>query len=165
MNKPQMTPRLPIFVFGTLLPDCGNDRVWRGLAEAQHSGLATIQNHRLVSNGSFPYCLPSPGDVTTGALIYPFDDCYDQALTKMDRLEGVPRHYNRKSIVVATPEGLVNAWYYIPEDWRAYSDLQPVFNNSWVQRRRLLPAGNDMWADEADFRESQATERTEVESW
>jgi len=165
VNTPKMKPELPIFVFGTLIPDSGNDRVWRGLAEAQDVGVATINDHRLVSNGSFPYCLPSPGDVTTGALIHPFAHCYEEALIKMDRLEGVPRHYNRKSIVVTTPERLVHAWYYIPEDWRAYSTLEPVFNNNWLQRNRLLPAGNDTWADEADFRESQANERTEVESW
>lgn len=122
---------LPFFVFGTLRPGYGNDRTWRGLAHDAYDDEATIADHRLVSNGGFPYCLPAEGETTTGTLIVPFPDCYETARIAMDSLEGFPRHYNRKTVAVTTPDGIITAWYYIPDDWEYYEGLRPVPGNNW----------------------------------
>ena len=113
----------PVFVFGTLRPGHGNSRTWQGVAHPAHDGEATIADHRLVTNGGFPYCLPAEGETTTGTLIVPFPENYELAMHYMDSLEGFPLHYNRKTIEVTTPLGTVTAWYYIPDDWSYYANL------------------------------------------
>lgn len=124
---------LPVFVFGTLRPGAGNDRTWHGLAEPRHDGECWVDDHRLVSNGSFPYCLPSKGDRSIGCLIVPHPHLYAVAVRQMDMLEGVPHHYTRQTVAVTTPDGVVMAWYYIPENWMAYADYRRVVNNDWSQ--------------------------------
>lgn len=126
---------LPFFVFGTLRPGYGNDRTWQGLAHDLHDDEVTLADHRLVSNGSFPYCIPAEGQTTTGTLIVPFAEKYMQAQHAMDMLEGFPRHYNRKSCAVTTPDGVIMAWYYIPDDWQHYEGLRMVPGNNWRNAR------------------------------
>ena len=133
--RQQVTPELPVFVFGTLRPGYGNDRTWQGVAYAVHDGEATIADHRLVTNGGFPYCLPAEGETTTGCLIVPHTADYQDAMTYMDGLEGYPRHYNRQQIDVETPIATVRAWYYIPDDWAYYENLRPVTGNDWANAR------------------------------
>ena len=112
-------PRLPIAVYGTLRPGCGNDRLWHGLAEARYDGDVELRGFMLVSNGGFPYLLADDGSVTVGALIEPAADEYEYVLRRMDGLEGYHpgsrhNHYERVHVVVHTPEGPVLAWTYVP---------------------------------------------------
>lgn len=129
---------LPVFVFGTLRPGNGNARLWQHTGHAKHDDEAVIANHRLVSNGYFPYCIPSEGDTTTGTLIYPNDPTHTwrRMINDMDILEGVPVHYTRQMIGVHTPDGEVTAWYYIPTDWHTYNGYEPVPFNNWTHRVR-----------------------------
>ncbi len=155
----------PVFVFGTLRPGHGNSRTWQGVAHPAHDGEATIADHRLVTNGGFPYCLPAEGETTTGTLIVPFPENYELAMHYMDGLEGYPLHYNRKTIEVTTPLGTVTAWYYIPDDWSYYANLAPVPGNDWNKRgprRDPLAMREPSWSSYEDWAESRAQEEMET---
>jgi gamma-glutamylcyclotransferase (GGCT)/AIG2-like uncharacterized protein YtfP len=102
----------PIFVFGTLRPGHGNDRLWRGRARDQYDGDCYVTGFRLVGRG-FPYPIPEEGAETVGALIVPEPEQYELVLAWMDDLEGVPHHYTRDLVVVTTPEGYRVAWMYV----------------------------------------------------
>lgn len=130
--------RLPVFVYGTLRPDFGNARILEGSAFAKYDGKSRIDNHRLVSNGGFPYCIPAEGSTTYGCLIVPFADEYDRVLRHMDALEGVPLHYTRETVAVTCPDGVVMAWVYIPADPGHVAGLREVWNNDWTAHTRRL---------------------------
>lgn len=129
----EATTPLPVFVFGTLRPGAGNHRTWTGLAEPRHDGHCWVEDHRLVSNGSFPYCIPAQGERSIGCLIVPYPEFYTEALGYMDALEGVPVHYTRQTVAVHTPEGVITAWYYIPEDCARYVNYRRVIDNDWAK--------------------------------
>lgn len=113
------SPRLPIFVYGTLRPGHGNARMWEGHGDGLHDGAATVLGYRLTSNGGFPYLVADDGSVTAGCLVEPEPAEYEHVLARMDALEGYAQHsrhnhYERVHVVVHTPEGPVLAWVYIP---------------------------------------------------
>jgi gamma-glutamylcyclotransferase (GGCT)/AIG2-like uncharacterized protein YtfP len=108
---------LPFFVYGTLRPDMGNQRVWVGRAWAEYDGEAHALGFRLVGAGrAFPYAIrtDNPTDVTYGAIIRTVPGHYHATLEAMDHLEGYPTHYDREPINVNTPHGVVRAWVYTP---------------------------------------------------
>ena len=135
LTADELSEELPVFVFGTLRPGWGNACQWDGLGEAKHDGKAIVKDHRLVSNGAFPYCLPAAGRNTVGTLIVAHDGCWSRMIDQMDMLEGVPVHYNRRRVNVSTPEGKIQSWYYLPDDWGTYERMSPVPNNDWAQHR------------------------------
>lgn len=129
---------LPVFVFGTLRPGNGNAVTWHDTGKARYDDEALLANHRLVTNGFFPYCLPSEGDTTVGTLIFPKNPtwAWRSMIAAMDMLEGVPAHYTRQMVTVHTPDGSLPAWYYVPEHWEMYANLTPVPENNWTHRVR-----------------------------
>ena len=104
------------FVYGTLRPRCGNDRLWQDRATARHDGECFVLGHKLVTRGWFPYLVPAVTAQTIGALIVPHPGQLDEVLARMDILEGVPHHYERTTIAVLTPDGIERAWTYVPTD-------------------------------------------------
>ena len=113
-----MIERLPIFCYGTLRPDGGNDCLWNQRGHARHDGTAVAIGYKLVARQRawFPYLVPAMTAQTRGTLIVPDPDCYDDVLACLDRLEGVPHHYLRVVVAVLTPDGPVRAWAYIAAD-------------------------------------------------
>jgi gamma-glutamylcyclotransferase (GGCT)/AIG2-like uncharacterized protein YtfP len=113
--------RLPIFVYGTLRWQCGNDRLWHGRAVSHHDGRAYVIGYALADHGFFPYLVAASSAQTVGALIVPADEHYDDVLADMDHLEGYEpgrryNHYERIIVVVFTPDGQYRrAWTYLPE--------------------------------------------------
>lgn len=130
-DRRDLATPLPVFVFGTLRPGYGNSVTWATLGSAVCDGTAYIDNHRLVSNGWFPYCIPADGQTTYGTLIVAYDDDFPDMIRRMDQLEGVPVHYMRRRIIVHTPVGDTPAWYYLPDDWHTYQNMPPVDGNDW----------------------------------
>jgi gamma-glutamylcyclotransferase (GGCT)/AIG2-like uncharacterized protein YtfP len=127
-----------VFVYGTLRPNQGNDRLWEGLAYAKYDGKCKVLGHRLVSNGAFPYMIPAATEEAFGCLVVPLPDQYDYVLGQMDRLEGVPHHYTRETVAVMTPEGIELAWTYIPRNPETYAALGDVPGNDWVLHKRRI---------------------------
>ena len=104
----------PAFVYGTLRPGGGNHGLWGSRAEARHDDRCFVVGFALVHNGHFPYLIPAATSQSVGCLIYPHADHYDDVLADMDRLEGVPNHYNRVTVAVMLRRGITSAWTYIP---------------------------------------------------
>jgi gamma-glutamylcyclotransferase (GGCT)/AIG2-like uncharacterized protein YtfP len=78
--------QLPFFVYGTLRSGFGNHRVVDGLLDGVLD--ARLPRHQLYSRG-LAYVAPAgPGAAVTGELLLVAPACYDQALRRMDRLEG-----------------------------------------------------------------------------
>lgn len=128
--------RLPVFVYGTLRPCRHNAALWYDLADAHHDGTAELLGWRLVSNGSFPYAIPAPLHFARGCLLEPREGCGGELLARLDRLEGVPHHYQRIAvwIMLPTTETLdaeeVRAWAYVDQTGR-HADLRPVPGDDW----------------------------------
>ena len=111
--------RHPVFVYGTLRWQCGNDWLWHGHAVSHHDGQCFVVGYALVSAGGFPYMVRAATGQTTGALIVPAADDYEYVLDRMDALEGyregsATNHYERITVPVITPTGIVTAWTYVP---------------------------------------------------
>lgn len=126
--------RLPFFVYGTLRPDQGNDRIWHNVAEPVGDGVVFVQGFRLVGRG-FPYAVPTdPATVTIGCLVVPHPDWYWEVMGRMDQLEGVGSHYNRIVVPVWTsPTDTlpIAAWMYTPALHRDFDSLPSVPGNDW----------------------------------
>jgi len=130
-----MRMELPFFVYGTLRPNCGNDRRWHGLAMPYGDGAVYVRGFRLVGRG-FPYAIPADADTwTTGCLIVPTPGNYDEVRRGLDQLEGLPHHYSRH--ITAVYEGPndqlpMAAWIYVPADVDEYHlNMAEVPGNDW----------------------------------
>jgi gamma-glutamylcyclotransferase (GGCT)/AIG2-like uncharacterized protein YtfP len=137
---------LPFFVYGTLRPGHGNDRIWRNVAYASFDGKCRVLGYRLVDCG-FPYALPAKTDQAFGCLITPLPDFYDEVKDRMDTLEGVPHHYTRETVAVLTPEGAVMAYMYIPTHPERHAGLPEVFGNDWAVHQRRKHTSTDRWSE------------------
>ncbi len=131
----------PWFVYGTLRPDCGNDKwSWQGCATALYDGEALAEDYCMVvsEHAGFPYAVRRPGGVLKGALIQPDEGAYDYIMTAFDQLEGyVPgerhSHYERSSVDVTTPDGIVTAWIYHIDPAKLGTRATVVASGDWVQ--------------------------------
>jgi gamma-glutamylcyclotransferase (GGCT)/AIG2-like uncharacterized protein YtfP len=102
----------PTFVYGTLRPGGGNHHLWRDQAVARYDNRCFVVGYALVHNGHFPYLIPAATSQSVGTLIYPDADSYLDVLEDMDRLEGVPHHYERITVPVMLRHGITSAWTY-----------------------------------------------------
>lgn len=153
----------PFFVYGTLRPGHGNARIYDRIAAATGDGQTWLYEHRLVTHGPFPYCIPAPAEqnaiphVTVGALVTPEPGCYGEVMDRLDMLEGFPVHYDRRLVTVETLTGPVEAWVYIPSDIVKRANLPAVPGNDWNAYRAPMsfhwpdvdPEDDDQ--DEDDF--------------
>lgn len=133
-------PMHPTFVYGTLRPNQGNDRLWKDEGYAIADGYAWVEGFRLVTQGFYPYAIPDASESITGALIAPDPDCYDGVMARLDRLEGVPMHYKRVLVPVMFvgydwQDLRTEAWLYVPADPTDYAHLDPVRENDWALHR------------------------------
>ena len=113
--------RHPIFVYGTLRWQCGNDRLWHGRATSHYDGVAHVVGYALVNSGGFPYMIPAATGQVVGALIVPDDGHYEAVLARMDALEGYRpdaewNHYYRVTVPVLHHTSITVAWTYVPDD-------------------------------------------------
>lgn len=123
----------PVFVYGTLRPQGGNDVLWRGRATPHHDGDTFVSGYRLVHNGFFPYALTDCESITVGCLVQPFPAFERQVLDRLDILEGVPTHFDRHKVEAHTPEGSVSAWMYVANHERYMDRLPGVPGNDWAR--------------------------------
>lgn len=108
----------PVFVYGTLRPECGNSDLWRKLGgTARYDGEVRAHGWAMMSRG-IPFAVRidsiNSAPYIVGCLIHPPQNS-DAALAmreSLDRLEGHPHWYERIVIKVRTPNGDVPAWIY-----------------------------------------------------
>lgn len=111
-----------VFVYGTLLRGESNSPL---LGRSEPCGPAhTAPDFTLVSCGGFPALIVDGATAVRGELY----DVDDATLVALDRLEGIPTHYQRVKIALANGE---KVWAYVQReahgrpiiesgDWRAY---------------------------------------------
>lgn len=96
-----------VFVYGTLKRGHGNNHILEG---QRMVGPAVTRRRFHVTCVGFPIAYrggPDPRPLQ--GELYAVDDW---ALIRMDRLEGVPRHYQRTSAKVRVGHTTLNAWMY-----------------------------------------------------
>jgi gamma-glutamylcyclotransferase (GGCT)/AIG2-like uncharacterized protein YtfP len=105
----------PYFVYGTLRPGFGNDRIWINAGgRVELDGIASVRGFRMTAGG-IPFAIPSDdrADTIVGAIVHPprldLDLCYELR-QRLDGLEGYPHLYDRKVVEVG-PTG-AEAWIY-----------------------------------------------------
>ena len=125
----------PYAVYGTLRSGEANARLWRGLGVS--IGLGQVDGYRLVTNGGFPYALPSEGDSIVIEMIAPHDAIAGEVMReRLDHLEGYPTFYDRLVVPVGLEEPAAGiAWMYVPaSDHQRLGRLAPVPGNDWSMR-------------------------------
>ena len=112
-----MTPRFPLFVFGTLRRGEENHFYLEGKYDRQLP--AVLHGFRR----SEPLMIVrQSGDRVQGELYYLRSDLYAETLRACDDLEGIPQgetkgpEYRRIEVAVETPEGSLRAWAYVHPD-------------------------------------------------
>ncbi len=135
---------LPVFAYGTLRPEMGNERLWLG--PRSRSTAAVLEGFRLYHlRYGFPAIVPGEG-LVRGDLVETEDPV--ALLHALDRLEGfrpdAPRssHYLRVRVEVALADGRRSpAWTYVytPDRLQEAADAQPVSGGDW--REWLLAGG------------------------
>ena len=117
MNERDL-PFRPYFVYGTLRPGVGNDRLWHGLADPVGDGEVTASGFIMVASG-IPWAIHTGRDLDkiVGCLIVPRPDDWDSAAElrrRLDGLEGHPFSYERMPTPVLVDRRKIWAWIYSP---------------------------------------------------
>jgi gamma-glutamylcyclotransferase (GGCT)/AIG2-like uncharacterized protein YtfP len=125
------TPTLStVFVYGTLRKGFGNHRLLENPG-VRYLGKDYLTGFRMVSCGGFPAIFPvgpvqsDSDDIIMGEL-YEVDD---DTMYNLDRLEGVPFHYQR---VKATTVNGTDAWVYVQDEGGSRT---PVPSGDWMTTR------------------------------
>lgn len=132
-------PRLPFFLYGTLLPGRRNHVVLRGRALSWTP--ATLSGALLFHGPGFPYAVADPAGegVVHGALMAVGPEAYADVLADLDRLEGYtpgdPANlYERRRAEVPVAGRKTAAWVYFAADRTARELLlsgEPIPGGRW----------------------------------
>jgi gamma-glutamylcyclotransferase (GGCT)/AIG2-like uncharacterized protein YtfP len=129
---------LPYAVYGTLRPNCGNDRLWDGIANLGSVGV--VEGYKMVTgmSMSFPYALPAPHSRIVVELLYPVEGYSRVLRDRFDTLEGYPNFYGRDVVKVHTVWGDCEAWLYVPRSSVCLGDIVDVPSGDWTEHRALF---------------------------
>lgn len=148
MNTDAIERELPIFVYGTLLPEQPNAFLWgSGIAEIE---TAVLQPATLYDMGHYPMLVEEAGQVT-GALVRVRPEQYTAVVARLDELEGFDpaqpeaSAYRRLARGVRLADGReAMAWVYVggtsfvqgcpridDGDWAAYIRARAPEMDSW----------------------------------
>ena len=120
-----MSSSIRVAVYGTLRRGEYNNR-WL-------SGSTYLSSHRakdfsMYSNGGYPYAVTGGKGITVEIF------CITEDILKdLDRLEGYPRHYNRKIIDI---DG-IKAWVYFMDTAPRGSYITKVPSGDWLDAERV----------------------------
>jgi len=110
-----------VFVYGTLRKGQGNHYLMQG---AEFLGEARTTPHwKMVSLGPFPGVIPGSGSIV--GELFKVDP---PAMARLDRLEGAPRFYHRKSVTLT--DGRSAIMYVLTHAGR-YADHEPITSGDW----------------------------------
>jgi gamma-glutamylcyclotransferase (GGCT)/AIG2-like uncharacterized protein YtfP len=127
---------LPLFVYGTLLPNQSNFHVWRGAVVNWEAAL--FANGRLYDLGAFPMLLEEGRKAAQGMVMTVDPDRYEETLAALDRLEGYDpaapeRSFylrERRTVYLAHGEPVM-VWVYLGrKQW--VNGRQPIPHDSWL---------------------------------
>lgn len=118
-----------VFTYGTLKRGHGNNRL---LATSEFLAPAVTDAEFMLLQVGFPIaCLEgSPKYPVLGEIW----KCDDETLARLDRLEGVPHHYQRTTVTVRTPAGywLHDIYIYTQRRPRYQVQTCPVIDGLYV---------------------------------
>lgn len=124
-----------VFVYGTLRPGNGNDRLWRGRDKSHRN--ATVDGFTVYDGGGFPYALETETNApAVGTLIEFSKSNWPDVLASLDRLEGYPDHYRRVVTDALTDDGdCVPCWVYVAARAEWVANLPVCTDGEWSPRR------------------------------
>lgn len=149
---------LPVFVYGTLRRNQGNDRLMDGAIE-ERSEEASVSGIAIYGPGrGFPYAKEAPDGqgITRGDLVHLTDDGDGRyARDRLDTLEGFrsdtynDSHYRRVETTVTYPDPVTGepretrAWTYLAGAYHARTlpESERIHDGDWVAARRAHRAG------------------------
>ena len=143
---------VPIFVYGTLLPDQPNFRLWKDSISRLEYG--RIKDCQLFDMGAYPMLVESKEKYVHGMLVFVIPEYVDEMITRIDELEGYDpeKHgvsaYNREMREVELESGkTVTAWVYLGHN--KYIDQEkPVPGGKWAKHvARKKEEHQDWWKD------------------
>lgn len=141
---------LPIFVYGTLLPDQPNFFLWRDALTKIDP--ARLNNACLYDMGMFPMLIEGVKGSVQGAVGHVKVGQYAHVLAQLDKLEEFdPQQpdtsaYRRvKRTVVVAPGNAIDAWVYVGN--KALIGTQPVIaSGDWLEHtHNTMLAIRDWW--------------------
>jgi len=99
-----------VFVYGTLRSDHSNHHL---LKDANCYGVGnTVEKYSMYLISGYPYVTSFESRYPIVGELYGIDA---STLSILDKMEGHPRHYERKEISVVVGENQYNAWMYFKE--------------------------------------------------
>ena len=143
---------VPFFVYGTLLPDQPNFRLWKDSISRMEYG--RIKDCQLFDMGAYPMLVESEEKYVHGMLVFVIPEYVDEMITIIDELEGYDpeKHgesaYNREMREVELESGkTVTAWVYLGH--KKYVDKErPVPGGKWAKHvARKKKEHQDWWKD------------------
>jgi gamma-glutamylcyclotransferase (GGCT)/AIG2-like uncharacterized protein YtfP len=145
----QDTPRLPFFVYGTLLPGQPNAFLWQGMET--HMEPARLDNGRLHDMGGYPMLVEAGANPVKGQIITIAHDFYEQVMARLDFLEGydpfrpdLPGYHRVIRNVIMANGRTAPAWVYIGQlEWVNGRVL--ISNGDWVAYIRQKNQPRNEW--------------------
>ena len=143
---------VPFFVYGTLLPDQPNFRLWGNCISRMEYG--RIKDCQLFDMGAYPMLVEEKEKYVHGMLVFIDPEHKDEMITRIDELEGYDseKHgesaYNREMQEVELENGkTVTAWVYLGH--KKYIDQEkPVPGGKWAKHvARKKEEHLDWWED------------------
>jgi gamma-glutamylcyclotransferase (GGCT)/AIG2-like uncharacterized protein YtfP len=127
---------VPFFVYGTLLPEQPNFRLWGSSISRMEYG--RIKDCQLFDMGAYPMLVESKEKYVHGMLVFVVPEYKDEMIIRIDELEGYnpEKHgesaYNREMREVELENGkTVTAWVYLG-------------NKKYIDKVKAVPGGK--WA-------------------
>jgi gamma-glutamylcyclotransferase (GGCT)/AIG2-like uncharacterized protein YtfP len=143
---------IPFFVYGTLLPEQPNFRLWGDSISRMEYG--RIKDCQLFDMGAYPMLVESKEKYVHGMLVFVIPEYRDEMITIIDELEGYnpEKHgesaYNREMQKVELESGkTVTAWVYLGH--QKYIDQEkPILGGKWAKHvARKGKEQQDWWED------------------
>lgn len=125
-----LTPRLPLFAYGTLKPSVGS--LLEGLIEGSLPGY--LESYELRDAGGYPLAFPNAEKRLEGELVWLRLQDYDQIISLLDNYEG--EEFSRCLEVAHTKENScpVECWVYIC-NLKQREDFAPIASGIWRKQK------------------------------
>lgn len=143
MSESDFAERLPVFVYGTLLPGESNARVIDEGAVLRRERASTAGLTLYGRTGPYPFAYPRPDSLVVGELVWLADTTTgDRVRCAIDELEGfspgVPATFYRRVEWEATDAagGLVRCWTYLAAENVAadFEEGERIVHGDWRNR-------------------------------
>ena len=145
---------VPFFVYGTLLPEQPNFRLWGDCISRMEYG--RIKDCQLFDMGAYPMLVESKEKYVHGILVFVIPEYTDEIITRIDELEGYDpeKHgesaYNREMQEVELEnEKTVTAWVYLGH--KKYIDKgKAVPGGQWAKHVARKKKEHEDWREDTD---------------